>query len=47
MKLLPAHFCICCGMICMKKPFGFLEDVFVEEQFRGKGYGEKDNKSSH
>ncbi len=24
-----------------KDSFGFLEDVFVEEQFRGKGYGEK------
>ena len=24
-----------------KEPFGFMEDVFVEEQFRGKGYGEK------
>ncbi len=22
-----------------KKPFGFMEDVFVEENFRGKGYG--------
>lgn len=22
-----------------KKPFGFLEDVWVEEQFRSKGYG--------
>lgn len=24
-----------------KNPFGFPEDVFVEEQFRGQGYGEK------
>ena len=24
-----------------KEPFGLMEDVFVEEQFRGKGYGEK------
>lgn len=23
------------------QPFGFMEDVFVFEQFRGKGYGEK------
>jgi len=23
------------------EPFGFIEDVFVEEAFRGKGYGEK------
>ena len=23
------------------QPFGFMEDVFVEEQFRGKGYGPK------
>mgnify|MGYP001559136424 CR=1 FL=1 len=28
-----------------EKPFGFLEDVFVEEQFRGKGYGEKITKA--
>lgn len=24
-----------------EKPFGFLEDVFVEEEFRGTGYGKK------
>ncbi len=24
-----------------EKPYGFMEDVFVEEQFRGQGYGEK------
>ncbi len=24
-----------------KEPFGLLEDVFVSETFRGKGYGEK------
>jgi len=23
------------------KPFGLMEDIFVEETFRGKGYGEK------
>jgi len=23
------------------KPYGLLEDVFVEEEFRGKGYGKK------
>lgn len=23
------------------EPFGFMEDVFVQEEFRGKGYGEK------
>ncbi len=23
------------------RPFGFMEDVFVEELFRGQGYGEK------
>lgn len=23
------------------EPFGFIEDVFVEEAFRGKGYGER------
>jgi|SRR3989338_633622 len=24
-----------------QEPFGFIEDVFIEKQFRGKGYGEK------
>ena len=24
-----------------QEPFGLMEDVFVEEAFRGKGYGEK------
>ena len=24
-----------------QEPFGFIEDIFVEEKFRGKGYGEK------
>lgn len=24
-----------------QKPFGFMEDVFVQEEFRGKGYGKK------
>lgn len=27
------------------EPFGFIEDIFIEEAFRGKGYGEKITKA--